>query len=191
VQPKQTRLDLYNNSWYRPGGSSFRRLLWYAVNVLVFNHGLFPLSGFKCFLLRLFGAKIGKGVVIKPTVNIKYPWHLEIGDFAWIGEEVWIDNLGKVSIGAHACISQGALLLCGNHNLRKSAFDLIVGSIVLEEGVWIGAKAIVCPGIKAGSHSVLTAGAVATKNMDEWGIYSGNPAARVRTRILDEKDWNG
>ena len=75
-----TRLDLYNNSWYQPGGTALKRLLWYFVNHLVFNHGLLPLNGLKCMLLRLFGAQVGKGVVVKPSVNIKYPWRLSIGD---------------------------------------------------------------------------------------------------------------
>ncbi|MDZ7624210.1 MAG: hypothetical protein U5J96_07185 [Ignavibacteriaceae bacterium] len=88
-------------------------------------------NSFKIFALRFFGAKVGKGVIIKPCVNIKYPWFLEIGDNVWIGEEVWIDNLGKVKIGNNVCLSQGALLLCGNHNYKKETFDLIVGDITL------------------------------------------------------------
>ena len=75
-----------------------------------------PFSGLKVFLLQLFGAKVGKGVVIKPNVNIKYPWLLEIGDYTWIGERAWIDNLAQVKIGKNCCISQGAMLLCGNNN---------------------------------------------------------------------------
>ena len=109
----QTRLDLYDNSWYKPGGTALSRLLWYFANQLIFNHHLLPLNALKCLLLRLFGAKVGKGVVIKPAVNIKYPWRLEIGDFVWIGEGVWIDNLGMVKLGSHVCLSQGSLLLAG------------------------------------------------------------------------------
>lgn len=75
--------------------------------------------GFKIWMLRKFGAKIGKGVFIKPLVNIKYPWNLDIGDYTWIGENVWIDNLTQVKIGSNVCISQGAMLLCRNHNYKK------------------------------------------------------------------------
>ena len=132
----------------------------------------------------MFGAKIDRGVVIKPGVNVKYPWHLSVGDYAWVGENVWIDNLTQVSIGNHACISQGAYLLTGNHDFTKNTFDLIVKSVTIEDGVWIGAKAIVCPGVTAESHAVLTAGSVATKNLAAYTIYSGHPAAAVKERSI-------
>jgi putative colanic acid biosynthesis acetyltransferase WcaF len=180
--PNNTRLDLYNNSWYKPGGGPLKRLVWYFVNVLVFNHGFFPVSGLKVALLRLFGAKIGKGVVIKPSVNIKYPWNLSIGDYAWIGEEVWIDNLAQVDIGAHCCLSQGCLLLCGNHDYSRPTFDLRVSPITLEEGAWAGARSILAPGSRMGTHAVLAAGSVASFALEPWTIYQGNPAKIVRSR---------
>jgi putative colanic acid biosynthesis acetyltransferase WcaF len=180
----QTRLDRYNNSWYRPGGSLIRQILWYFVNQLVFRHGLLPLNFLKCFLLKLFGARIGKGVVIKPNVNIKYPWRLKVGHHVWIGEQVWIDNLDDVIIGDHVCISQGAMLLCGNHNYKKPTFDLIVGKIILEEGVWIGAQTVVCPGVICKSHSLLTVGSVATQMLASYKIYQGNPAKAIRDRKI-------
>jgi putative colanic acid biosynthesis acetyltransferase WcaF len=127
---------------------------------------------------------VGKGVIIKPRVNIKYPWKLTIGNQVWIGENVWIDNLGLVSIGNNVCISQGAMLLCGNHNYKKTSFDLMVGDIVLEEGVWIGAHAVVCPGVKCYSHAVLAVKSVATSNLESYSIYQGNPAMKVKAREM-------
>jgi putative colanic acid biosynthesis acetyltransferase WcaF len=180
----RTQLSSYNIDWYKPG-NRFKIVLWYFVNVLFFINPLNPLSGLKCFLLRRFGAKVGKGVMIKPGVNIKYPWMLEIGDFVWIGEEVWIDNLTWVSIGSNVCISQGAMLLTGNHNYKKETFDLMTQEIVLEEGVWIGAKAVVCPGITCKSHAVLAVGSVATTDLEAYTIYQGNPAVTVRERIIN------
>jgi putative colanic acid biosynthesis acetyltransferase WcaF len=132
----------------------------------------------------MFGARIGKGVVIKQCVRIKYPWLLEVGDYSWIGECVWIENHAKVKIGNNACISQGAMLLCGNHDYKKTAFDLVTGPITLEDGVWIGAKATVCPGVICSSHAVLSVGSVASKNLDPYGIYRGNPAIKVRERNI-------
>ena len=151
----KTCLSLYNNSWYNPGEGLFKRLIWYIANVLFLLNPLNPFSGIKIRILRLFGAKIGKGVNIKPGVNIKYPWLLEIGDYTWIGENVWIDNLATVQIGSNVCISQGAMLLCGNHNYKKATFDLIIGNITLEDGSWVGAQSVVCPGVTLHSHSVL------------------------------------
>ena len=133
-------------------------------------------------LLKAFGAKVGVGVVIKPSVSIKYPCILSIGNHVWIGENVWIDNLTDVTIGSHVCLSQGVMLLTGNHNYTKPTFDLMVGKIILEDGVWLGALSVVCPGVTCGSHSVLSVGSVATKDLEAYGIYQGNPAMKVRER---------
>lgn len=182
---RKTDLSLYDNSSYHPGGNLVKRMLWFYVNSLFFKSGIIPSSRIKVYLLRLFGASVGKGVVIKPCVNIKYPWLLQIGDHSWIGEDVWIDNLVRVYIGNHVCLSQGALLLTGSHNYKDPAFGLMTGNIVLEDGVWIGAKAIVCQGVTAGDHSVLNAASVATKNMEVCAIYQGNPAIKIRLRLIN------
>ncbi|MEK0421312.1 MAG: hypothetical protein RLZZ161_1163 [Bacteroidota bacterium] len=180
----QTQHAVFNNSWYKPGRNALVRAIWHACNSLLFMSFL-PGNAWRRALLRLFGARIGKDVVIKPRVNVKYPWNLSIGEYTWLGENVWIDNLGKVSIGSNCCISQGALLLCGNHNYRKTTFDLIVGDITLENGVWIGANALVCPGVTCRSHAVLSAGSIATSDMESYKIYSGNPAVAVRERNIE------
>jgi len=179
-----TDLSIYDNSWYKPG-PIVKRLCWYWVNTVFFKTGLFPFYGLKRFLLKLFGATIGKGVIIKPFVNIKYPWLLELGDHIWIGEHVWIDNLGKVTIGNNVCLSQSAFLLTGNHDFTKKTFDLMVKPITLNEGVWIGAKAIVCPGVVCDKYSLLSVGSVATSNLAAYGIYSGNPAVKIKERIFE------
>ena len=182
----QTDLSKYDNSWYRPGGW-FRRLAWHlAGRVFVNTYFPFPVA-LKVFVLRTFGAKIAVNVMIKPKVNIKYPWFLTIEKNAWIGESVWIDNLTHITIGANCCLSQGAMLLTGNHNYKSPGFDLQLAPIVLEAGVWIGAQAVVCPGVVCASHAVLSVGSVATKNLDAYGIYGGNPAQFIRNReIADE-----
>ena len=177
-----TDLSKFNNTWYRPGGA-FKRMLWYFVCAAFFNSS-FPFNSFKIFILRLFGAEVGSGVIIKPYVNIKYPWYLKIGNHVWIGEEVWIDNLATVTIGDHCCISQGAMLLCGNHDYTISTFDLMTGKITLEPGAWVGAKSVVCPGVTCHSHSVLSVGSVANKDLDSYGIYRGNPAVKIKERVI-------
>ena len=119
----KTDLSIYNNSEYNPG-SYLKRGLWYLFSIAFINT-YFPIPVFfKIWILKLFGAKIGKSVMIKPMVNIKYPWFLEVGDFTWIGEDVWIDNLCNVQIGEHACLSQGAMLLTGNHDYSLPEFNL-------------------------------------------------------------------
>ena len=179
------KLNQYNNDTYKPG-STLKRTLWYFANMLFFKTLLpFP-SSFKTALLRLFGAKVGSGVVIKPDVNIKYPWFLEIGDECWIGEGVWVDNLAKVAMGSNVVLSQGAYLLTGSHDYTKETFDLMLGEIVLEDGVWIGAKATVCPGVVCRSHAVLAVGSVATKELEAFSVYQGNPAVFKRERKVGE-----
>lgn len=180
----KTDLSRFNNSWYSHGASGMKLLLWHLFSMVFFLNHLSALSSVKVMVLRMFGAKIGKGVVIKQGVRIKYPWLLEVGDHVWIGELVWIENHSKVRIGNHACISQGAMLLCGNHDYTKSTFDLMVGEITLEEGVWIGAKALVCPGVTCHSHSVLSVCSVASKNLEAYSIYRGNPAVKVKERVV-------
>jgi len=159
-------------------------LVWYVINALLINSYILPISSIKRTLLRLFGAKIGKGVVLKPKVNIKYPWKLSIGDYTWIGEKVWIDNLDQVTIGKNCCLSQEAMLLCGNHNYSKTSFDLIVQPITLKDGSWVGAKAVVCPGVTLNENAILAVGSIATKNLDSNSIYQGNPATKIKDRVI-------
>ena len=183
MQKKETNLASFNNSWYKPGASVLKRINWYFIS-LVFFKSSFPINSIKVSLLKMFGAKVGKGLIIKPHVNIKYPWRLRIGNYVWIGEHSWIDNLGDIIIEDNVCISQGAMLLCGNHDYRKTSFDLIVGSIHLKKGSWIGAKSVVCPNVFVGSHAILTVGSVATQNMSDYTIYQGNPAQPIKERII-------
>lgn len=177
-------LSVYQNPEYNPGAGLPKRLLWMMISWTLFQSYILPVSSFKRSLLRLFGAKVGRRVVIKPAVLIKHPWYLTIGDNTWIGEGVWIDNLVRVEIGSNVCISQGAMLLTGNHNYKSREFDLIMKSITIDSGAWIGAKSIVCPGVQCGFQSVLTVGSVATKNLESNHIYTGNPAQLVRERVL-------
>ena len=179
----QSDFSKYKNKDFYPG-NLILRILWYLFSLFFFKSSWLPFSFFKVFILRIFGAKIGKSVVIKPNINIKYPWKLSLGNYVWIGENVWIDNLDNIVIGNNVCISQGAFLLCGNHNYKKDSFDLITKPIILEDGVWIGAKSTVLPGVTAKSHSILSAGSVTSKNLEPYSVYRGNPAEKVSIRTI-------
>ncbi|WP_228850355.1 WcaF family extracellular polysaccharide biosynthesis acetyltransferase [Aegicerativicinus sediminis] len=184
MEKQIVNLSKFNNDWF-DAGNKIKRIMWFIINALFFINPLNASSKLKVFLLRKFGASIGEGVVFKPKVNIKYPWNLSIGNNCWIGENVWIDNLAQVTIKDNVCISQGAMLLCGNHNYKKTTFDLMIGPITLEDGVWLGAQSLVGPNVICRSHSVIGVKSVATKDLDPYSIYRGNPAQKVQERIIE------
>jgi putative colanic acid biosynthesis acetyltransferase WcaF len=180
----KTDLSSFQNPEFSHGKSMLVRLLWIVLSRIFFETFVPYPNAWKSSILRLFGAKIGKGVVLKPSVKIKQPWRLEIGHHSWIGEGVWIDNLVHVSLASNVCLSQGAFLLTGNHNYKKTSFDLITGEIHLEEGVWIGAKSIVGPGVTCYSHAILSAGSATFQDLEAYSIYQGNPAVFKRERVM-------
>ena len=177
-----------DNSKYKPtiqiGASLIMQVLWYYTNILFFKSSWLPSSLVKIFLLRLFGAALGKNINIKPGVNIKFPWKLSIGHNSWLGEKVWIDNLSPLTIGNNVTISQGALLLTGSHDHTRVTFDFVSSPIILEDGVWIGANAVVFGGVTCRSHSILGIQSVAEKDLLPYTIYKGNPAVAIIQRII-------
>jgi len=177
-------LSKYTNSQHDVGASKLKYLFWLLTSAFFFKPSWSVLNSLKIKLLKSFGATIGKGVVIKPSVHIKYPWKLSIGDHCWIGEQVWLDNVENINIGSNVCISQGALLLTGSHDHKTEAFDYLCGEIILEDGVWIGAKAIVARGVTCKSHSILSINSVAERDLDAYIIYKGNPAVPVVKRKI-------
>jgi putative colanic acid biosynthesis acetyltransferase WcaF len=178
------QLDLasYDNSWYSPGRSSAVRVLWFFVGSPIVRCQLLPFSSVRRFILRCFGAKLERGVVLKPGIRVKYPWLLSIGEHSWIGEDVWIDNLVAVRIGANCCLSQAAYLCTGNHDWSDPFFGLQVLPIELEDGSWVGARAMICPGVTIGQCGVAAAGSVVTKSIPPFEIHSGNPGHFVKRR---------
>ena len=173
----------FDNGNFKVGAPILKQILWYFTDVIFFKSRLMPVSSVLVALLRLFGSRIGMEVRIKPGIHIKYPWKLEIGDYSWLAD-CYIDNLDQVKIGKNCCISQQAVLITGNHDYSRTNFDLMTGPIVLEDGAWIGAAATVGPGVTLHSHAVLTMGSVANKNLMPYIIYQGNPAVKVKDRVM-------
>ena len=155
--------------------------LWRITEGLLFGSWI-PGSGWRVAMLRMFGAQIGRGVMIKPKVRVKFPWKLHVGDHSWLGEGLWIDNLAEVSIGDHCCLSQGAYLGTGNHRWDRDSFDLKTSPIRLENHCWIGAMALVAPGAVCGEGVVLTMGSMAKGELAKWQVYSGSPATIIKPR---------
>jgi putative colanic acid biosynthesis acetyltransferase WcaF len=173
-----------DNSEYLKGRSLLVQALWYFFGLPLLRSYYAPVSALKCAILRLFGAKIGKGVYIKPGVRVKFPWYLAVGDFCWLGEDLWIDNLAPVTIGSNVCISQAAYVCTGNHDWTTPNMKLFRQPITIADGSWVGARAILCPGVAIGAGSVVAAGSVVSKSIPESQVWAGNPAAFVRERRL-------
>ena len=171
-----------DNSEYDKGRSFLTRALWYFVGFPLVRSYYLPISALKATVLKIFGARIGKGVYLKPGIKIKFPWYLSVGDCCWLGEDVWIDNLAEVTIGSHVCISQGAYLCTGNHDWKTPSMKLFRKPVTLEDGSWIGAKAVLCPGVVVGREAIVTVASVVTRDVPSGQIWTGNPAQFARCR---------
>lgn len=158
------------------------RVLWNYFGQKVFRCTFHNWYGLRNALLRMFGAKVGSPVRIRPTVLIEQPWNLSIGDNSSIGDRAIVYCLGPVTIGKHVSVSQGAHLCAGTHDYRQADMPLLRPPIVVEDMAWVAADAFVGPGVTVGEGAILGARGVATKNLEAWSIYSGNPAQRVRER---------
>ncbi len=159
-----------------------KRLIWVCIWMIFFRWTPPPFHNWRCALLRLFGARLGAINFVYPTARIWAPWLLETGDLVTIGRGAEIYNPGGASLGHRTIISQDAYLCGATHDYQSSEFTYITKPIRTEPQVWICARAIVLPGVHCGEGSVLGAGAVASRNLDEWTVYAGNPAVPVRQR---------
>jgi putative colanic acid biosynthesis acetyltransferase WcaF len=143
-----------------------------------------PFSSPRVKLLRVFGARIGHGVIVRPGVRVKNPWALAVGDYSMIGEEAWIDNLVPVTIGANVCISQGAYLCTGNHDWSSPSFRYRLGKIHVADGAWVGAHATIGPNINIGEAGVVALGSVVVQDVPAYEVHAGNPASFKKQRVF-------
>ena len=165
--------------WER--GNLLRRSCWLLLGKPLLACFL-PGTAWRQQLLRLFGARVGRGGRIKPRFHLTSPWMLCIGDHCWLGEDVWIDNLDRVVLGDQVCVSQGAYLCTGNHDYRSSRFDLRLGAITVDDQAWIAAKAVLSPGTHVEAYAVVGLGAVVSGVVPAGAIVRGNPAVVVGQR---------
>jgi putative colanic acid biosynthesis acetyltransferase WcaF len=178
------RLDRYTVGEYSPGAPLWRQVAWYYLGSPVVKSYWIVGSGFKCAVLRWFGAQIGEGVRIKPGLQVKFPWRLVVGDFVWLGENCWIDNVAIVTIDSHTCLSQGVYLCTGNHDWSSPTFDLKDLPIQIGTGCWIAARASIGPGVVVGDGAVLCLSSVTGRSLDPMTVYAGNPAQPIKQRKI-------
>ena len=178
-------LDIHAARSARPysAGEYIGRIAW-AFLALPFRLSPRPLYAWRNFLLRRFGARIGHGVRIHPSVRIVIPWNLSIGDHASVGDDVLIYNLGPVTIGARASVSHRAHLCAGTHDYELGSLPLLRLPISIGDDAWVCADALVGPDVTIGAGAVVGAGAVAMRSVEPWIVVAGNPARPVKHRIL-------
>ena len=170
----------YTTGDFDRGASAMKEALWVAMKCVFFQNALPWPSALRVMLLRLFGARVGEGVVIRANVNVTFPWRVTIGDHVWLGEEVIILSLAAVTIESSVCISQRAFLCTGSHDFRSPGFSLVTKAITVRSGSWIAAQAFIGPGVEIGDGSMVAAGSVVTENVPPRVIVRGNPAMVVK-----------
>lgn len=181
---------MHNQDTYK--GASFSlsnrlsRLIWNLVYFLFFRCSPRPFHSWRSFLLRAFGAKIGRGVHVYPGVKIWAPWNLVIGDESGIASGVNLYNQGSITIGYRTVISQGSHLVAGTHDYRLTGFPLITKPINIGDQVWIAADSFIHPGVTIGNGCVIGARSVVGKDMPDWMVCSGHPCVPIKKRILSD-----
>ena len=161
------------------------RLLWHIIAFIFFKYSPKPLHAWRSFLLRLFGAKVGKGVHVYPKVSIWAPWNLILKDECGIANGVTLYSQGRITVGKRAVISQGAHLVAGTHDYTKLGFPLYTKPIVIGDYAWVAADSFIHPGVEIGEGAVIGARAVVTKNMPPWMVCSGHPCKSIKVRVLE------
>lgn len=164
------------------GKNAFVVQLWWIVQAVFFKNSPQFMYGFRRFLLRCFGAKIGKKVLLRPSVKTTYPWKVTIGDYSWIGDEVNLYSLGEIEIGNHVVVSQKSYLCTGSHDYKNPKFPIFAKKITIEDQCWLAADVFVAPGITIGEGTVVASRSSVYNNLPGNSFCMGNPAKAIRNR---------
>ncbi|HEX3951511.1 MAG TPA: putative colanic acid biosynthesis acetyltransferase [Steroidobacteraceae bacterium] len=165
------------------GRSGLNVQLWWLVQATLFRASPQLMYGFRRWLLRLFGARIGKGVIIRPSVSIPYPWKLQIGDYSWIGDHAVLYCFAEITIGKNVVISQKSYLCAGTHDFRTPTFDIQAFPIEVGDEAWLAADVFVAPGVKVGKGAVVGSRSSVFNDLPEMMVCVGSPARPVHARL--------
>ncbi|MEI5891479.1 colanic acid biosynthesis acetyltransferase WcaF [Bacillus cereus] len=180
-------LSKYNQSGYSRGKSGVVVLLWWFIQGTIFRFSLHNMYGWRNFLLRLFGAKIGKGVKVRASAKFTYPWKIYIGNYSWIGDNVQLYSLDEIYIGANCVISQESYLCTGSHNAKDPYFGLITKPIIIKDGAWVASDVFVYPGVTVHEMAVVAARSTVLKDIPANEIHAGFPTKFVKKRFEEEE----
>jgi putative colanic acid biosynthesis acetyltransferase WcaF len=156
--------------------------LWWLVQATLFRWSPQFMYGWRRFLLRCFGATVGKKVIIRPTVTITYPWKVAIGDYSWIGDDVVLYSLGEIRIGSHAVVSQKSYLCTGSHHYQQIDFGIFAQPIEVGDEAWLATDVFVAPGVSIGEGAVVGSRSSVYQDLPAGMICFGNPAKPVKAR---------
>jgi len=174
-EPPCVDLRSYDSSNLDRGRPNWYVMLWWLVQAIAFPLSLHNFNRWRCFLLRLFGAEIGRGVVIRSSARFTFPWKVRIGDYSWIGDNVVFYSLNRINIGSHSVISQKSYLCTGSHDIESKTFDLITAAIEIGNGVWIATDCFVAAGVEIGANSVVGARSSVMKSIPAKQVAWGSP----------------
>lgn len=161
------------------------RVIWSVFYFLFFRFTPNPFHAWRAFVLRLFGAKVGSGVHIYPSVKIWAPWNVEFGDMCGVGNGTILYSQGKIFIGERAVISQGSHLCAGTHDFTKLSFPIITKPIYIGKQAWLAAETFIHPGVKVGDGCVIGSRSVVSNDMPSWMICAGFPCKPIKPRIME------
>ena len=177
-------LSKYTQSNFTRGRPSWFIIIWWLVQAIAFPLSLHNFNFFRCWLLRLFGAKIGKKVVIRPTARFTYPWKVTIDDYSWIGDDVVFYSIDRIQIGSHCVISQKSYLCTASHDFRDEAFSLTTAPIRIGNGAWVATDCFIAPGITIGDNAVIGARSTVFRDIPSQQIAWGSPCTPRYTRKM-------
>jgi len=157
--------------------------LWWFIQATLFKLSPQFAYAWRRFLLRLFGAKIGEKVIIRPSVKITYPWKVKIGDYSWIGDDVTLYSLGEIEIGNNTVISQKSYICTGSHDINSEKFDIFAKKITIKDGCWIATDVFVAPGVIIEDDVVVGARSSVFNSLPQNKVCIGTPAKPIKNRF--------
>ncbi|MBD1864580.1 hormogonium polysaccharide biosynthesis acetyltransferase HpsU [Trichocoleus sp. FACHB-46] len=177
AQEPEAWMDLrrYDQSRFDRGRPGWYVLIWWLVQAIAFPLTPHPANGLRRSLLKLFGAEVGVGVVIRPTARFTYPWKVAIGDYSWIGDDVVFYSLDRIQVGQHSVISQKSYLCTGSHNFQDTAFGLVTAPITIGNGAWVATDCFIAPGVQVGANAVVGARSSVFSSLPEGQVCWGTP----------------
>lgn len=169
------------------GKSSAVVQIWWLVQSSLFSYSPQFAYSWRRFLLRLFGAEIGKGVIIRPSVTVTYPWKVKIGDYSWIGDDVVLYSLGDIEIGRNSVVSQKGYICTGSHDYTKADFPIFAEKITIGNGCWLATDVYVAPGVSIGDDAVVGARSSVFKSIEGGYVFTGSPVKAIKKREMVEE----